>query len=102
MLVVTELDDPFLPLPDDLLVNLRESRALVEDLLDALPGGYSSNTPNDCAMGPALQVGCTGDTHVLVSSAAGVLCCVCVHEVVHTNAKQWCGVCRQGGVQRPR
>lgn len=26
MLVVTELDDPFVPLPDDLLVNLRESR----------------------------------------------------------------------------
>lgn len=26
MLVVTEVDDPFVPLPDDLLVNLRESR----------------------------------------------------------------------------
>lgn len=26
MLVVTELDEPFLPLPDDLLVNLRDSR----------------------------------------------------------------------------
>jgi protein transport protein SEC24 len=29
MLVVTELDDPFVPLPDELLVNLRESRATV-------------------------------------------------------------------------
>lgn len=26
MMVVAELDDPFVPLPDDLLVNLRESR----------------------------------------------------------------------------
>lgn len=57
MLVVTELDDPFLPIPDDLLVNLRDSRELVEALLDALPGGQSSSTSNDSAMGPALQVG---------------------------------------------
>ena len=56
MLVVPELDDPFLPLPDDLLVNLSESRAVVEALLEALPAGYSSSTSNDCAMGPALQV----------------------------------------------
>ncbi len=26
MLVVAELDEPFVPLPDDLLVNLRDSR----------------------------------------------------------------------------
>lgn len=56
MLVVTELDDPFLPLPDDLLVNLSESRSVIEALLEALPLGYSSNTSHDCAMGPALQV----------------------------------------------
>jgi hypothetical protein len=56
MLVVTELDDPFLPMPDDLLVNLRDSRELVDALLDALPAGYSASTSNDVAMGPALQV----------------------------------------------
>lgn len=56
MLVVPELDDPFLPLPDDLLVNLGESRAVVEALLMTLPAGYNSSTSNDCAMGPALQV----------------------------------------------
>lgn len=57
MLVVTELDDPFLPLPDDLLVNLHDSRELVDALLDALPNGYMPTTSNDVAMGPALQVG---------------------------------------------
>lgn len=62
MLVVTELDDPFLPLPDDLLVNLRDSRPVIEALLDALPGGYSNNTSNDSAMGPALQA--SGCTHI--------------------------------------
>lgn len=60
MLVVTELDDPFLPMPDDLLVNLHDSRELVDALLDALPAGYSANTSNDSAMGPALQVGQAG------------------------------------------
>jgi hypothetical protein len=60
MLVVTELDDPFLPMPDDLLVNLHDSKELVDALLDALPAGYSANTSNDSAMGPALQVGQAG------------------------------------------
>jgi protein transport protein SEC24 len=60
MMVVTELEEPFLPLPDDMLVNLRESREVVDALLDSLP----SNWPNanlqsaDSATGPALQVGC--------------------------------------------
>ena len=41
MMVVAEIDDPFVPLPDDLLVNLRDSRAVVEALLDSLPQGYA-------------------------------------------------------------
>ncbi len=36
-----QVDDPFVPVPDDLLVNLRESRALVDSLLDSLPQSYS-------------------------------------------------------------
>jgi protein transport protein SEC24 len=56
MLVVTELEEPFLPLPDELLVNLKDSRPVVEALLDALPSTYSSSTSSDSAMGPALQV----------------------------------------------
>ena len=57
MLVVTEIDEPFVPLPDDLLVNLAESRGVVEALLDALPGNFANNAAVDSAMGPALQVG---------------------------------------------
>lgn len=37
MLVVPDISDIFLPVPDDLLVNLSESRALVDQLLDSLP-----------------------------------------------------------------
>lgn len=76
MLVVPELDDPFLPLPDDLLVNLSESREVVEALLDALPAGYNSSTSNDCAMGPALQVWLPkeeADQQTVVWKAAGML-----------------------------
>lgn len=36
MLVVPDLTDAFLPVPEDLLVNLSESRAVVEALLDSL------------------------------------------------------------------
>jgi len=55
MMVVGEVDDPFLPLPDDLLVNLKESREVVDALLDSLPGNFANNTVHDCATGPALQ-----------------------------------------------
>lgn len=36
MLVVPDLSDPFLPVPEDLLVNLSESRAVVDTLLENL------------------------------------------------------------------
>ena len=60
MLVVGELEEPFVPLPDDLLVNLRDSRAVVEALLDALPGNFASPSATpECATGPALQARAT-------------------------------------------
>jgi protein transport protein SEC24 len=37
MLVVSDIADPTLPLPEDLLVNLTESKAVIEMLLDSLP-----------------------------------------------------------------
>lgn len=36
MLVVPDHTDPFLPVPDDLLVNLSESRAVVDTLVENL------------------------------------------------------------------
>jgi protein transport protein SEC24 len=56
MLVVPEIDEPFVPLPDDLLVNLAESRNVVDALLDALPGNFVHTNVTDSATGPALQV----------------------------------------------
>lgn len=42
--VVAETDEPFVPLPDDLLVNLSESRAVVEALLDNLAPSFAANS----------------------------------------------------------
>ena len=42
--VVAELAEPFVPLPDDLLVNLAESRGVVEALLDSLPSTFAVNS----------------------------------------------------------
>uniref|UniRef100_A0A0C9RQX6 TSA: Wollemia nobilis Ref_Wollemi_Transcript_911_3688 transcribed RNA sequence n=1 Tax=Wollemia nobilis TaxID=56998 RepID=A0A0C9RQX6_9CONI len=55
MMVVADLDDPFVPLPDDLLVNLSESRHVVEALLDSLPSMFEENLNVESAFGPALK-----------------------------------------------
>ena len=43
MLTVPDLTDLFVPLPDDLLVNLAESRESIDMLLDSLPQMHSSS-----------------------------------------------------------
>ncbi|KAK7344298.1 hypothetical protein VNO77_13744 [Canavalia gladiata] len=55
MLVVSDLDDIFVPLPDDLLVNLSESRTVVEAFLDSLPSMFQDNMNLESAFGPALK-----------------------------------------------
>ena len=53
--VVSDLDEPFVPQPDDLLVNLRDSRPAVDALLDSLPATFANNPTFESALGPALQ-----------------------------------------------
>ncbi|KAJ6727109.1 SEC24-RELATED PROTEIN [Salix purpurea] len=55
MMVVSDLDDIFVPLPDDLLVNLSESRAVVEAFLDSLPSMFQDNVNMESALGPAVK-----------------------------------------------
>ena len=47
MVVMSDIEDPFVPLPDDLLVNLTESRAVVEALLESLPATFAGNAQVD-------------------------------------------------------
>uniref|UniRef100_A0A8C6VG50 SEC24 homolog B, COPII coat complex component n=1 Tax=Naja naja TaxID=35670 RepID=A0A8C6VG50_NAJNA len=55
MLIVSEIDDVFLPMPDFLLVNLHESKELIKDLLNALPNMFTYTRETHSALGPALQ-----------------------------------------------
>ncbi|KAL6499524.1 Protein transport protein Sec24A [Orobanche gracilis] len=59
MMVVSDLDDVFVPLPDDLLVNLSESRIVVEAFLDSLPSLFEDNMNLESAFGPALKAAFT-------------------------------------------
>lgn len=54
-MVVADLDDIFLPLPDDLLVNLSDSRSVVDAFLDSLPSMFQDNVNVESAFGPALK-----------------------------------------------
>ena len=64
MMVVAELDDPFGPAPDDLLVNLQESRDAVDALLDMLPGAFAETNQVDSCMGPAIQAAYMAMNHI--------------------------------------
>ena len=55
MLVVSDINDVIMPSPDDLLVNLAESRSLVDSLLDSLPSMFQNNVHMSSCTGSALQ-----------------------------------------------
>jgi protein transport protein SEC24 len=68
MLVVSDLDEPFLPVPQDLLVPLTESRQSVENFLTKLPEMFINNQNSGSCMGSALRAG-----HKLISPLGGKL-----------------------------
>ena len=55
MMVVSDLEDVFLPQPDDLLCNLTESREQLESLLQRIPDMFRQTQIVGNALGPALQ-----------------------------------------------
>ncbi|XP_070613990.1 protein transport protein Sec24B isoform X2 [Erythrolamprus reginae] len=55
MLIVSEIDDVFLPMPDSLLVNVNESKELIKEFLNALPNMFINTRETHSALGPALQ-----------------------------------------------
>ena len=57
MLVVSDLDEPFLPTPDNLLVTLSESMQNVQTFLEKLPSMFQDNPHTGSAMGSALRAG---------------------------------------------
>ncbi|KAI9286884.1 Sec23/Sec24 trunk domain-containing protein [Umbelopsis sp. AD052] len=71
MLLVSEIDDVFLPAPTDLLVNLTESRHVIESFLEKLPDMFKDTTNIKNAAGSALQA-----AFKLVSVCGGKIICL--------------------------
>lgn len=59
MMVVADLKELFVPAPDDLLVNLKDSREVVEGFLDSLPTMFAHNQATEACLGPALKAAFT-------------------------------------------
>lgn len=55
-ITVVDIDDAFLPCPDNLLVNLKECKELIKDLLAQLPTRFLNTHDSSSALGAALQV----------------------------------------------
>lgn len=55
MLVVSDIDDVFLPIPDNLLVNLYDSKKVINGLLEKLPTMFQSTQITQIAPGVALK-----------------------------------------------
>ena len=51
MLVVSDITDVILPLPEDILVNLSDSRAVVEAFLDSLPTMFKTSSSTSACTG---------------------------------------------------
>ncbi|CCC09463.1 unnamed protein product [Sordaria macrospora k-hell] len=66
MLVVSDLDEPFLPVPGELLVPLTECRQNIESFLNKLPEMFANNQNNGNCMGSALRAG-----HKLIAPLGG-------------------------------
>ena len=70
MVVVADLNELFVPLPDNLLVNLQESRSVVESFLDSLPDMFTKNpVVSQSCLGPALKAAFT-----VMKAVGGKMC----------------------------
>ncbi|KAK7603574.1 hypothetical protein V9T40_003573 [Parthenolecanium corni] len=65
-LIVTDVDDVFIPCPENLLVNLHEQFELIKDLLEQIPEKFKESYDTNCALGAALQA-----AHKLMSATGG-------------------------------
>lgn len=68
MLVVSDLDEPFLPSPEGLLINLAENRPALERLLVDFPSYFENTANSSFALGPALK-----SAHRLICNIGGKL-----------------------------
>ncbi|XP_026869134.2 protein transport protein Sec24C isoform X3 [Electrophorus electricus] len=76
MMVVSDVADMFVPLLDGFLVNVAESRVVIESLLDQIPDMFADTRETETVFGPVIQAGlealkaadCAGKLFVFHSS----------------------------------
>ncbi|XP_041759381.2 protein transport protein Sec24C-like isoform X4 [Coregonus clupeaformis] len=76
MMVVSDVSDMFLPLLDGFLVNVNDSRMVIESLLDQIPEMFEDTRETETVFGPVIQAGlealkaadCAGKLFVFHSS----------------------------------
>lgn len=71
MLVVGDIEDPFLPQPQDLLLNINECREGIESILTRFNDMFQTNQNGTNAMGSALKA-----AHKLISPIGGKVVCL--------------------------
>lgn len=69
MMVVGDLKELFVPAPNDLLVNVKDSRAAIDALLENLPTMFAQNKAPTSCLGPALKAAFT-----VMKSVGGKMC----------------------------
>ena len=57
MMIVSDLEEVFVPILDGFLVTLSESRSVIESLLDSLPGMFQENKETELLLGPVVEAG---------------------------------------------
>ena len=57
MMIVSDIEEVFVPILDGFLVKLSESRAVIETLLDTLPTMFQDNKETDLILGPVVEAG---------------------------------------------
>jgi protein transport protein SEC24 len=57
MMIVSDVDEVFVPILDGFLVNVHESRAVIDSLLDTLPSMFQENKETDLLLGPVIEAG---------------------------------------------
>ena len=55
MLIVPDVDDPYAPLPKDLLVNLNKNKETLKTLLKQIPEMFANSRPSAVASGAAIK-----------------------------------------------
>jgi len=84
MLVVSDLEDLFLPLPDDILVPIKESESAIMTLLDSLPTIFGDTTVNESCLGSAVKGAYLAMKHI---GGKMLVCGACIPSVGDLSLK---------------